>query len=234
MFCNEENDGSSICGWKNRKPCEIQLAQVLICMKKVHLTTPLSVDRVKNLEAGDFLSITGRAMTCRPLAYDRLLNSKEGEAVGRKLRDLGVEVLFHCGPLVKKEGVDWRILGMVPMPSWLAGTERISKTVEALGLRLIIGKGSLQVLSDFCVRSSCVHVVCAGNYNEYGLKVTKVLEGHWLDLGLPEAMWVFEAKEFGPFIVDTDTKGNSLYKGVDEVFKAETGSLLDELGIKLD
>ena len=203
-------------------------------MKNVHLTTPLPVERVKNLEAGDFLTITGRAMTCRPLAYDRLLNSKEGEAVGRQLRDLGIEILFHCGPLVKKEGADWKILGMVPMPSWLAGPERISKAVESLGLKIIIGKGSLQALSDFCVKSSCVHVVCAGNYNEYALKVTKVLEVHWLDLGLPEAMWIFEANEFGPFIVDTDTKGNSLYKGVDEIFKAEAGSLLDELGIKLD
>ncbi|MFQ5850347.1 MAG: fumarate hydratase C-terminal domain-containing protein [Candidatus Binatia bacterium] len=203
-------------------------------MKKYRLTTPLSGDRVKDLEAGDFFTITGRGMTCRPLAYDRLFNTKEGEAVRSQLRNLGVDVLFHCGPLVKKEGVEWRILGMVPMPSWLAGSERISKAVNSLGLKIIIGKGSLHLLSDCCVKSSCVHAVCTGNYNDYALKVTKVLEGHWLDLGLPEALWIFEAEEFGPFIVDTDTKGNSLYKGVDEVFKTEAGSLLDELGIKLD
>ena len=203
-------------------------------MKKVHLTTPLSVDRVKDLEAGDLFSITGRAMTCRPLAYDRLLNSDEGKAVQRQLRDLGIDVLFHCGPLVKKEGADWKILGMVPMPSWLAGPERINKAVDSLDLKIIIGKGSLNVLSDFLKKSVCVHAVCTGNYNEYALKVTKVLNGNWLDLGLPEAMWIFEANEFGPFIVDTDTKGNSLYKGVDEAFKTEAGPLLDELGIKLD
>lgn len=203
-------------------------------MRRLNLKTPLSADQVKGLEAGDFLTITGRVFTCRPLAYDRLLNSKEGEVIGRRLRDLGADALFHCGPLVKKGREEWKIIGMVPMPSWLAGVERISKTVESLGIKLIIGKGSLHVLGDFFKKSVCVHAVCAGNYNEYGLKVTKVLEGHWLDLGLPEALWVFEAEEFGPFIVDTDTKANSLYKGVDEAFKAEAGRLLDELGIKLD
>jgi L(+)-tartrate dehydratase beta subunit len=73
-----------------------------------------------------------------------------------------------------------------------------------------------------------------GNFSDYGLKVKKVIEGHWLDLGLPEALWIFDAEEFGPFIVETDTKGNSLYKQGDETFKAEARSVLDELGIELD
>lgn len=203
-------------------------------MRRHKLRTPLSGDSVRKLEAGDFFSITGRVFTCRPLTYDRLLNSKEGAGIGKRLRDLGVDVLFHSGPLVKKEEQDWKILGMVPMPSWLAGPERISKAVDLLGLKMIIGKGSLHVLSDFLKKSNCVHAVCAGNYGDYASKVTKVLEVLWLDLGPPEAMWIFEAEEFGPFIVDTDTRGNSLYKGVDEKFKAEAGSLLDDLGIKLD
>lgn len=203
-------------------------------MKKHELIAPLSEEKVKGLEAGDFFTFTGRVFTCRPLAYDRLYSSEEGEKVSRRLRELGVQVLFHCGPLVKKETEQWKILGMVPMPSWLAGTERISKAVNSLGLRLVIGKGTLHTLSGFLANSGCVHAVCAGNFNDYGLKVKKVIEGHWFDWGLPEALWIFDAEEFGPFIVETDTKGNSLYKQGDETFKAGARSVLDELGIKLD
>jgi tartrate/fumarate subfamily iron-sulfur-dependent hydro-lyase beta chain len=203
-------------------------------VKSHNLKIPLTKEAVASLEAGDFLTLTGRLFTCRPLTYDRLLDSKEGEQVARRLNDLQANALFHCGPLVKKEGDDWRMLAMVPMPSWLAGPERISKAVDLLGLRLILGKGTLHAMGNFCAKSGCVHAVCAGNFNEYGLKVKRILQGYWMELGLPEAMWIFEAEEFGPFIVETDTKGNSLYKGGDELFKARARSILEELGIQLD
>jgi tartrate/fumarate subfamily iron-sulfur-dependent hydro-lyase beta chain len=203
-------------------------------MKKHELTAPLSEEKLKALEAGDFFTFTGSVFTCRPLAYDRLLGSEEGEKVSKQLKELGVQVLFHCGPLVQKEEDEWNILGMVPMPSWLAGNERISRAVRLLGLRIVIGKGTLHTLSKFLAGSGCVHAVCAGNFNDYGLKVKKVLIGHWLEWGLPEALWIFEAENFGPFIVETDMKGNSLYKESDAIFKAEAESILNELGIKLD
>ena len=35
---------------------------------------------------------------------------------------------------------------------------------------------------------------------------------HWLDeLGIAQAMWMFEVKNFGPFIVESDVEGNSLF-----------------------
>lgn len=203
-------------------------------MAQHNLKIPLSEDKVIALRAGDFFTVTGTVCTCRPLAYERLLTSNEGKALARRLIDLGANVVFHCGPLVKKDENEWKILGMVPMPSWLVGFERISKAVNLLNLRLIIGKGSLFALSDFLTESKCVHAVCEGNFNDYGLKVKKVIEGHWLDLGIPEALWVLEAEEMGPFIVETDATGGSLYKKLDEAFKLETRSLLDKFGIKLD
>lgn len=203
-------------------------------MKSHNLTAPLTEESVKALEAGDSFTLSGRVFTCRPLTYDRLLKSNEGESVLEELKSIGANAVFHCGPLVKQDGGKWKILGIVPMPSWLAGPERISNAISALNLRLVIGKGSLHILGDLLAKSSCVHAVCAGNYNDYGLKVKQVLRGYWLELGLPEALWVFEAEDFGPFIVETDAKGKSLYKTTDEIFKAEAGTILEELGIKLD
>jgi L(+)-tartrate dehydratase beta subunit len=45
-----------------------------------------------------------------------------------------------------------------------------------------------------------------------GRGIQRVKEVHWLDdLGIAQAMWVFEVKNFGPFIVESDIEGNSLF-----------------------
>jgi L(+)-tartrate dehydratase beta subunit len=45
-----------------------------------------------------------------------------------------------------------------------------------------------------------------------GRGVKGVRAVHWLDeLGIAQAMWVFEVENFGPFIVDSDLAGNSLF-----------------------
>ena len=44
--------------------------------------------------------------------------------------------------------------------------------------------------------------------------VKRVKDVAWLDLGIPEAMWVFEVEEFGPLIVAIDSHGHSLFRDV--------------------
>ena len=46
-----------------------------------------------------------------------------------------------------------------------------------------------------------------------GRGIRRVREVHWLaELGNAQAMWVFEVENFGPFIVDSDLQGNSLFE----------------------
>jgi fumarate hydratase class I len=47
------------------------------------------------------------------------------------------------------------------------------------------------------------------------------------ELGIPEAMWVFEAKDF-PAIVTMDSHGNSLHEEV----SAATGAELEKVGAR--
>ena len=203
-------------------------------MKTVHLTSPISEETLRHLDAGDSVTISGRIFTCRSLTYDRLLEPEGGEDVRNRLRELGAQTVFHSGPLVKEEPDHTEMIAMVPMPSWLAGREKIEKAVDLLGLKVIIGKGMLKGLEKFCKRSGCVHLVCAGNYNEYASRVVRVIDCCWPELGRPEAMWIVEVDELGPLIVDADTKGKSLYQNIDEGFKADAAALLEELDIKLD
>lgn len=202
-------------------------------MKHHHLRTPVDRASLAKLSVGDTLSLTGRLFTCRPLTYDRLLDPVGGQEVRSKLKQLDAETVFHCGPLVKKAADHCEMVAMVPMPSWLAGLDRIKTAVNGLQLRILIGKGALDGLGEVCRLAGCVHLVCAGNYNEYAAKVTRVIDQCWPELGLPESMWIIEVEDFGPFIVDTDIRGESLYQGMDEGFKADAASLLEELGIEL-
>jgi len=44
--------------------------------------------------------------------------------------------------------------------------------------------------------------------------VEKIKNVHWLDLGVPEAIWELEIKDFGPLIVAMDSEGGNLYEEV--------------------
>jgi fumarate hydratase subunit beta len=42
--------------------------------------------------------------------------------------------------------------------------------------------------------------------------VDEVIDVYWLErLGMPEAVWLFKVKDFGPLIVAMDAHGDSLY-----------------------
>ena len=54
----------------------------------------------------------------------------------------------------------------------------------------------------------------------------KVENVHWLDLGVPEAMWVFQCNKFGPLIIGMDCHGNSIYENVNKKVKENLEKLL--------
>ena len=46
-----------------------------------------------------------------------------------------------------------------------------------------------------------------------GRGIKKVVDAHWLEeLGLAQAIWVLDVERFGPFLVESDLKGNSLFE----------------------
>jgi fumarate hydratase subunit beta len=55
------------------------------------------------------------------------------------------------------------------------------------------------------------------------------LRVNWLDLGVPEAIWVLEVKEWGPLIVAMDSQGNSKFKEVREEALVRIPKILDSI-----
>ena len=63
-----------------------------------------------------------------------------------------------------------------------------------------------------------------------GRGVEGVHDVHWLDeLGIAQAMWMFRVKGFGPFIVDSDLAGNSLFAAHGDKINAGIDALYDGL-----
>jgi len=62
------------------------------------------------------------------------------------------------------------------------------------------------------------------------IKTVKTVE--WFDLGMPEALWILDAKEFGPLTVAIDSHGNNLFEDVKKKTEENLTAIYQRLGIQ--
>ena len=63
-----------------------------------------------------------------------------------------------------------------------------------------------------------------------GRGIKGVQAAHWLeDLGIAQAMWVLEVENFGPFLVESDLKGNSLFEQENRAVNENLGKVYEGL-----
>ena len=177
------------------------------------LTSPLSKSDVTKLKLGDIVYIAGSVITGRDEVHIRALERKhEGEDVPECLNG---STLFHCGPIMKKEGDVWTVVAAGPTTS-----ARMNKLepefIRAFKPRAIIGKGGMSRETAEAMKAvGCVYLAAVGGAAvTYADGLAKVDGVEWEDLGMAEAIWKFDAQRFGPLVVAIDSKGNSLYEKV--------------------
>jgi fumarate hydratase subunit beta len=88
--------------------------------------------------------------------------------------------------------------------------------VLKLGISAIIGKGGMDnKTADALVENDAVYLAAVGGCAALYVKSIISVKGvNWIDLGVPEAIWELEVKNFGPLIVAMDSNGNNLYEEV--------------------
>lgn len=176
------------------------------------LNIPLRVEDIEAVRAGDTVRLTGCLFTARPRWYRRIL--EEGYDLPINIEALGANVLLHSGPVMKQlPSGEWKMATMVTMPDWMADgtTGNIRRILERLHLRAIIGKGELTGSEELCKQHKCLRLITIGTWNDFACNVQHVVEVAWLELGATEAMWVFRVDRMGPFVVEADIHGNSLF-----------------------
>ena len=69
--------------------------------------------------------------------------------------------------------------------------------------------------------------------NIFAKQVKRVVDVYNLEeLGIPEATWVMEVENAGPFIVDIDTQGNNLFHQVNAQVEKRFEAAYEKYGLK--
>jgi len=181
----------------------------------IHLTTPLSGESVRRLKVNDIVTLAGTIYTARDMAHLKLRELQES---GKPLPEaLEGSVIFHAGPVVKKEGGGFDLLNIGPTTS--IRMEPHSDFLGRLGVKAIVGKGGLGEGSVQAFKKhGMVYLLAAPGCGVlHAQAVKQVKRVHWLEeMGMPEAIWVLEVKDWGPLTVGMDSQGNSIFQAIKE------------------
>ena len=181
------------------------------------LTTPVSDADIEKLHAGDIITLKGTLFTARDEAHMHLL--EHGGPAGFEPRGLA---LYHCGPVMRQVAGGWEAVAAGPTTSARMDSLEAS-FLEKFGPKVIIGKGGMgDRTKEALVKHKAVFTNYTGGAGALAAKSLQRVKGVYLlkELGMAEAVWVFESDGFGPLIVTMDAHGRSLHDEVDAKTKA--------------
>jgi fumarate hydratase class I len=178
----------------------------------IHLTTPISEEKVRALQVGDAVEISGTVFTGRD-ALHKYLHDGGPLPAGVHLQG---GIIYHCGPVVLKDDQgEWKVVAAGPTTS--AREEPYQgQLIREFGLRGIIGKGGMgERTQAACQAHGCVYLHAVGGAAQVLAEcISRVRGVHFLkEFGSPEAMWEFEVDRF-PVVVTIDAQGHSLHQQV--------------------
>ncbi|MEW5760728.1 MAG: FumA C-terminus/TtdB family hydratase beta subunit [Candidatus Thermoplasmatota archaeon] len=182
---------------------------------EVVLNSPMEKKDIEKLKIGNTVYISGRIYTARDKAHIRALEYyKEKKALPVSFKN---ETIFHCGPIAQKINGDWKIVAGGPTTSSRMNAME-PKFIAYFRPKAIIGKGGMDKNTAIAMKKyGCVYLAYVGGAGVLAAKrIKKVLNVHWFDLGVAEALWEVEAEKFGPLVVGIDTNGKNLYEVVDK------------------
>jgi fumarate hydratase subunit beta len=196
----------------------------------MNLGTPLSESTVRSLRLGQEVTVDGTVFIGRDEVHIRALELREQ---GEELPfDMNGGVLYHCGPIARRRDGGWEIIAAGPTTS--ARMNALEPLfIQEFGVRAVIGKGgmsgsTLEAMREF----GCVYLAFTGGTAVLAAQgIRRVQRVEWLDLGMPEALWVVEAKGLGPLVVAMDAHGGSLYDQVNGEAEGNLARVKKDLGL---
>jgi L(+)-tartrate dehydratase beta subunit len=189
------------------------------------LKTPIQSEDVEHLKVGDIVFLDGYLVTCRDMAHRRLID------MGMKLPvDLEGLAILHAGPIVAKDGDGWKIVSIGPTTSMRMEVHE-KEFIKQTGIKLVVGKGGMGPETvEGCADHKAVHAVFPGGCAVLAAsRVEEIERVEWLDLGMPEALWVTRVKNFGPLIISIDTHGNNLFDKNKAVYNERKGPIVEKI-----
>lgn len=167
-------------------------------------------EEVSSLRAGDIVYLSGAVFTMRDSAHHRLFSDSDRGSLPPV--SLGGAAVWHTGPVVRKAGENWEVTSVGSTTSYRF-TGVTPRLLEEFGVKAIVGKGGIGPEAVEAIkRTGSVFLStvggCAGIYAQ---NVKRVRNVHWVEMGLPEAVWELEVEKLGALIVTIDATGDNLY-----------------------
>ena len=170
------------------------------------ITTPLTLEKVKDLKCGDSVLISGVIYTARDAAHKRLCElAAEGKEMPFDIKD---SVIYFVGPAPAKGD---QVIGSAG-PTTSYRMDAYSPTMISLGQRGMIGKGkrSPEVVAAM-KEHGAVYFGAIGGAGAYLSRCIKKVEiVAYEDLGA-EAVRRLEVEDLPAFVI-IDCEGNNLYE----------------------
>jgi fumarate hydratase, class I len=177
--------------------------------REVPLQAPLSADAVRTLTVGDVVLVSGPMFTGRDAVHSHLMKHEPPV-------DLRGSVLYHCGPVVVKDGNTWRVTAAGPTTS-IREEPYQGEIIRRYGVRAVIGKGGMGAKTLAAMKDhGAVYLNAIGGAAQFYARAIKRVDGvSLLEFGTPEAMWHLTVEDF-PAIVTMDAHGNSLHRDIEQ------------------
>ena len=200
-------------------------------LKQIRLRVPASADDLAAIEPGTIVYLDGIVYTGREGVYKKVVD--EGAPLPVDLSALG-NANFHCSPAAAREPDGSYTVGGVTATASFRFSRWMPRWFEISGARIIIGKGGMAARDyrEHFVPVGAVYLTTVGYGTGamLGRGIKSVRDVFWLEeLGIAQAMWVFEVENFGPFLADSDLQGRSLFEEQTARINAHLGEVYEGL-----
>jgi L(+)-tartrate dehydratase beta subunit len=176
------------------------------------VTFPASEEAIRELRAGDEVVVDGHIIGIRDRTQIRIFDQGIEPPM-----DLNGAFLLHTAPGVRKLGpgrYEKVCIGTTTSARMVRFTEGLG---AKYGVRAICGKGGLpdEAIEPMQRLGMVYFAIVGGAAALETTQIEEIEEVAWEEL-MPECLWKFRVKDFGPLTVGIDSHGNSLFHDVQE------------------
>ena len=183
-------------------------------LKTAQLSLPAATADLKNLEIGTVVYLNGRLFTAREGVYHYAVEESHPLPAGPD--EIG-RANFHCSPAASIRADGTMTVGAVTATASFRFGKYIERWFEISKCNLIIGKGGMtsDIYKTHFVPNQAIYLTTVGYGTGalLGRGIKRVAGVYWREeLGLAQAIWALDVEKFGPFLVESDLAGNSLFE----------------------
>ena len=194
-------------------------------MASHRLSFPTTEAEIRTLRAGDEVVVDGHIIGIRDRTQIRIFDQ-----VVEPPWDLNGAFLLHTAPGVRKLGegrYEPVCIGTTTSARMVRFTEPLG---ERYGVRAICGKGGLpdEAVEPMQRLGMVYFAIVGGAAALETTQIEEIEEVAWEEL-MPECLWRFRVKDFGPLTVGIDAHGNSVYRDVQTEARKRLEVILERL-----